>query len=190
MDFTETFHLEDTITLTAEEKEEADQLQKDECLRRTNPAAYVSLLAKRSTIAGLTAPRAPNPFEYGDNYRVNEADRSVRPWPIDTSYGSSGVVNTLSPRTSATSIVSLLPNANVSRGSNPEGLTPIPASSTQVQSNVPTPSEKQIRSAEVKSLSEQAVSSSSSPSRTIKAHPRFQKLLESEAARMARENPS
>lgn len=47
MDFTETFHQEDTIALTEEEKKEAEQLQKDEQLRRNDPAAYTELIAKR-----------------------------------------------------------------------------------------------------------------------------------------------
>lgn len=47
MDFTETFHQEDTIALTEEEKKEAEQLQKDEQLRRSDPAAYNELIAKR-----------------------------------------------------------------------------------------------------------------------------------------------
>lgn len=47
MDFTETFHEEETDALTAEEKQEAEQLQKDEQLRRNNPVAYHSLMAKR-----------------------------------------------------------------------------------------------------------------------------------------------
>lgn len=48
MDFTETFHQEDTIALTEEEKKEAEQLQKDEQLRRSDPAAYSEMIAKRS----------------------------------------------------------------------------------------------------------------------------------------------
>lgn len=47
MDFTETFHVEDTITLTLEERREADQLQRDEKLRRADPAAYDLQLRKR-----------------------------------------------------------------------------------------------------------------------------------------------
>lgn len=47
MDFTETFHQEDTNTLTVEEKQEAEQLQKDEQLRRKNPLAHNLLMAKR-----------------------------------------------------------------------------------------------------------------------------------------------
>ena len=47
MDFTETFHKEDTVTLTAEEKAEASQWQKNEQLRRTDPASYNLLLDRR-----------------------------------------------------------------------------------------------------------------------------------------------
>ncbi|MCJ1466780.1 hypothetical protein MMC07_005400 [Pseudocyphellaria aurata] len=49
MDFTETFQREDTIVLTEEEKKEAEQLQKDEKLRRSDPVAYNDMInAKRN----------------------------------------------------------------------------------------------------------------------------------------------
>ena len=47
MDLTETFHQEDDMKLTDEEKKEAEQMQKDEQLRRRNPAAYDALRAAR-----------------------------------------------------------------------------------------------------------------------------------------------
>lgn len=49
MDFTETFQQEDTIVLTEEERKEAEQLQKDEKLRRSDPVAYNDMIiAKRN----------------------------------------------------------------------------------------------------------------------------------------------
>lgn len=57
MDFTETFHQEDTIALTEEEKKEAEQLQKDEQLRRSDPAAYNEMMSKRSR-TNLVTPTA------------------------------------------------------------------------------------------------------------------------------------
>ena len=47
MDLTETFHQEDDMKLTDEEKKEAEQMQKDEQLRRRNPGAYSAMLAAR-----------------------------------------------------------------------------------------------------------------------------------------------
>ncbi len=47
MDLTETFQEEDQTTLTAEERKEAEQLQRDERLRRSDPIAYSSLMARR-----------------------------------------------------------------------------------------------------------------------------------------------
>jgi hypothetical protein len=47
MDLTDTFHQEDTITLTEEEKKEAGQLQMEERLRRKNPLAWDNLMAKQ-----------------------------------------------------------------------------------------------------------------------------------------------
>lgn len=56
MDFTETFHQEDNVALTEEEKKEAEQLQKDEQLRRSDPAAYSEMIAKRSRIISPVTP--------------------------------------------------------------------------------------------------------------------------------------
>ena len=47
MDLTETFHQEDEMKLTDEEKKEAEQMQKDEQLRRRNPGAYNAMLVAR-----------------------------------------------------------------------------------------------------------------------------------------------
>ncbi len=47
MDLTDTFHQEDTVTLTEEEKKEAGQLQMEERLRRKNPLAWDNLVAKQ-----------------------------------------------------------------------------------------------------------------------------------------------
>lgn len=58
MDFTETFHQEDTIALTEEEKKEAEQLQKDEQLRRSDPVAYSEMIAKRSRGTHPVTPTA------------------------------------------------------------------------------------------------------------------------------------
>lgn len=67
MDLTESFQLEDDTTLTEEEKKEAEQLQKDEQLRRSDPAAYNALLIQRrqtqATIPMMATPggQHPNP---------------------------------------------------------------------------------------------------------------------------------
>ncbi len=47
IDLTETFQQEDDEKLTAEEEKEAEQIYKDEQLKRTDPAAYRALVAKR-----------------------------------------------------------------------------------------------------------------------------------------------
>ena len=44
---TETFHQEDNDKLTAEEEKEAEQILKDEQLKRTDPAAYRRMLSTR-----------------------------------------------------------------------------------------------------------------------------------------------
>lgn len=60
MDLTESFQREDDTTLTEEEKKEAEQLQKDEQLRRSDPAAYSALVfQRRQTQATMPAMAAP-----------------------------------------------------------------------------------------------------------------------------------
>ena len=44
IELTETFHQEDNDKLTAEEEKEAEQILKDEQLKRTDPAAYLKLV--------------------------------------------------------------------------------------------------------------------------------------------------
>lgn len=60
MDLTESFQREDDATLTEEEKKEAEQLQKDEQLRRSDPAAYSALMSQRrqaqATMPIMVAP--------------------------------------------------------------------------------------------------------------------------------------
>jgi len=47
IELTETFHQEDNDKLTAEEEKEAEQILKDEQLKRTNPAAYRAIVSAR-----------------------------------------------------------------------------------------------------------------------------------------------
>ena len=69
MDLTETFHQEDEMKLTEEEKKEAEQMQKDEQLRRRNPGAYSAMINARReeewrsmrTSAAQANLRASNP---------------------------------------------------------------------------------------------------------------------------------
>lgn len=63
MDLTDTFQLEDDTTLTEEEKKEAEQLQKDEQLRRSDPVAYSALVfQRRQTQAAI--PMATSTGQY------------------------------------------------------------------------------------------------------------------------------
>lgn len=73
MDLTETFQLEDDTTLTEEEKKEAEQLQKDEQLRRSDPAAYSALLfQRRQTPATTPMMVTPGGQDLNPGYRVME----------------------------------------------------------------------------------------------------------------------
>lgn len=73
MDLTETFQLEDDTTLTEEEKKEAEQLQKDEQLRRSDPAAYSALLLqRRQTQATMPMMASPGGQYLNPGYRVLE----------------------------------------------------------------------------------------------------------------------
>lgn len=58
MDLTESFQREDDTTLTEEEKKEAEQLQKDEQLRRSDPAAYSALVFQRRQTQATTPTMA------------------------------------------------------------------------------------------------------------------------------------
>jgi len=46
IELTETFHQEDNDKLTAEEEKEAEQILKDEQLKRTDPAAYHAMISR------------------------------------------------------------------------------------------------------------------------------------------------
>lgn len=73
MDLKETFQLEDDTTLTEEEKKEAEQLQKDEQLRRSDPAAYSALLIQRKqTQATVPMTAAPGGQYLNPGFRVLE----------------------------------------------------------------------------------------------------------------------
>ena len=70
IDLTESFYQEDLNALTAEEKQEVEQLHRDGQLRRNNPSAYPSLMAQRRqdqyspySLQGI-APRG-TPQEHG-----------------------------------------------------------------------------------------------------------------------------
>lgn len=73
MDLTESFQLEDDTTLTEEEKKEAEQLQKDEQLRRSDPAAYsVLMFQRRQTQATMQVMAAPSGQYLNPSFRVLE----------------------------------------------------------------------------------------------------------------------
>jgi hypothetical protein len=52
IELTETFQRDDNDKLTAEEEREADELLKDERLKRSNPEAYLKMLSERQRVAG------------------------------------------------------------------------------------------------------------------------------------------
>ncbi|KAI9779134.1 MAG: hypothetical protein M1839_007669 [Geoglossum umbratile] len=56
IELTETFQRDDDDKLTAEEEREADQLLKDEQLKRSNPEAYFKMLSERQRVAGAKNP--------------------------------------------------------------------------------------------------------------------------------------
>lgn len=73
MDLTESFQREDDATLTEEEKKEAEQLQKDEQLRRSDPAAYNALMfQRRQTQATMPIMAAPGGQDLNPGSRVME----------------------------------------------------------------------------------------------------------------------
>lgn len=73
IDLTESFQLEDDTTLTEEEKKEAEQLQKDEQLRRSDPAAYSALVfQRRQTQATMPMMAAPGGQDLNPGSRVLE----------------------------------------------------------------------------------------------------------------------
>lgn len=75
MDLTESFQLEDDTTLTEEEKKEAEQLQKDEQLRRSDPVAYSALLFQRRQTQA-TMPMMATPGGQYLNPRVLEGSHA------------------------------------------------------------------------------------------------------------------
>lgn len=73
MDLTESFQREDDATLTEEEKKEAEQLQKDEQLRRSDPAAYSALMSqRRQAQATMPIMVAPGGQDLNPGFRVLE----------------------------------------------------------------------------------------------------------------------
>lgn len=73
IDLTESFQLEDDTTLTEEEKKEAEQLQRDEQLRRSDPAAYNALVfQRRQTQATMPMMAAPGGQYLNPGSRVLE----------------------------------------------------------------------------------------------------------------------
>ncbi|KAI9764262.1 MAG: hypothetical protein M1840_008553 [Geoglossum simile] len=68
IELTETFQRDDNDKLTAEEEREADQLLKDERLKRSNPEAYLKMLSERQRVASAKAlirKAVPPPSSHG-----------------------------------------------------------------------------------------------------------------------------
>lgn len=152
LDLTDTFHQEDTVTLTEEEKKEATQIQQEERLRRQKPLTHENPMARQraeqsesmgNSLAGKpvggaasqalmnfqsTKANQPAGFDLPPKdlqATVDSVGSKFRPHP--TYHPSVQHPNTISlPRTAP--------------HNTPNHLMPIPASSTQVQSNDPSPS--------------------------------------------------
>lgn len=93
MDLTESFQLEDDTTLTEEEKKEAEQLQKNEQLRRSDPAAYSALLFQRRQTQATT-PMMASP---GGQY-LNPSFRVLEGPPTEALPGQGSLLSAYRPR--------------------------------------------------------------------------------------------
>lgn len=152
MDLTDTFHQEDTVTLTEEEKKEALRMQKEEShLRRQNQLAHQALMAKQRAEQSVPIETVPASKPVFD---ATQAPMDFQPTKTNQPQGSDVTLKdpqgkldsgppkyrphpTYQPSGQHPSPISI-PRPVPS--DTPSHLMPIHASSTQVLLNNPTPS--------------------------------------------------
>jgi hypothetical protein len=199
MDFTDTFHQEDTVTLTEEEKKEAGQIQMEERLRRKNPLAWERQKAKQrveqteSIQNFILTKSAGDPSQVLMDFQSSQSNppghsslptTSHPAWYSETPPGLP--LNPVSPLRESTQH-SFPPPASSPWGPL-RGLAPIPGSNTQVQPN-PTILPERIGNASPENVkSHMAQTRSIGPfSAKFKANPRFENILTREAEKMAQQ---
>lgn len=211
MDFTETFHQEDTTTLTAEEWREAEQLLKDEQLRRTDPAAYDSLTRKRrvdqqhAVDTYLNMGRNNNFTETSLDFQLSRAAKPLL--TAQRPYQNSSIYDMTSRVQGSSSLPVSVENVNEhpfpeelatseSRFEErpafeqpPLGLpsvSPIPAANTRIQTCATLSPERLDNhiAEQLKANKYSPRSESSQVSAGFKAYPHLQNMLEREMARM------
>lgn len=199
------------MTLTEEEKKEAAQLQMEERLRRQNPPAYDSLIAKQRADQSESIGRFLANKPVGDasqalidfqSRRANQPEDSVLP-----TKDSPAKFELVTPkfRPHPTYHPSVHPPNTISLPSRgPTHLMPIPGSGTQVQSTDPNPPTimtnvgqddppTQMTTTTINTGGDESKPGTpdtlpSGPTLpTFKAKPRFEHLLAGEAKKMAQE---
>lgn len=152
LDLTDTFHQEDTVTLTEEEKKEATQMQKEERrLRRQNQLAHEALMAKQK--AGQSGPAGtvltskpvlnvtvtPMDFQSTKANQPQGFDRTLK----DPQTQLDSMTSKFRPHPTYQASMqhqNTTPLPRPASYETPSHLMPVPASSTQVQPKDPTPS--------------------------------------------------
>lgn len=197
LDLTDTFHQEDTMTLTEEEKREAGQLQMEERLRRTNPLAWENMKSKKraeesemvtrflATRPGGDASHALIHFQSTQGNRPERSDIPTAPQaqlhtltrPLS---GSHPAFHPVLPYTNTFPISYSSPHDPTS------SLVPIPGSSTQVQTTDAASPDTIVNTGQEDVRVPNAATFSPGPSSpSLIAKPGFENILAGEAEKMA-----
>lgn len=207
MDFTETFHQEDTITLTLEEKREADQLLRDEQLRRADPAAYELQVNKRkinqeraiaAQVSSIRAQNAQPPLlPTQDPHEAFLAFQNSRIFDVHGNNHNNALQSNIGDPMigiETTSIVPTqdpIPKSPLSVHLETAGLPPIQAANTRMQFRATqSPEEREVatdQNAKVQESTPALATRLSETSRSFVPYPQLQNLLDREAAKMGRQ---
>ena len=207
MDFTETFHQEDTITLTLEEKREADQLQRDEQLRRADPVAYELQVNKRKSnqqraidgqVSSIRAQNTQPPLlPTQDPHEAFLAFQNSRIFDLHgNNYNNNAPQSNIGDPMAGIEITSIfptqdpIPKSPLSVHLETAGLPPIQAANTRMQFRATqSPEEREVvtnRNAKVQESPPDLATRLSETVRSFVPYPQLQNLLDREAAKMGR----
>ena len=188
IDYTDTFHEEDKIILTIDEQREADQLRKDEQLRRSDPKNHELQMRKRredqlrvidpATISMMSSAPAQDPNEIFLNHQFSHMSAPPRTHPShDLQVGLKHPM------------AGIRLNPTLEGPKPPLGLLPVPATNTRMEPYACTPSEAQ--DAAIRRSPAWKESASTSPSatlpkapKTFTPFPQLRTLLDRELAKM------
>lgn len=198
MDLTDTFHQEDTMTLTEEEKREAGQLQMEGRLRRTNHLAWEDLQSKKKAEESemvmrhlATRPLGGDASQALIQFQSTPANQPER---SDIPTAPQAQLNTLTspisrPHPAFQPLFPFMNTLPVSRSSphDPTStLVPIPGSSTHVQTTEGALPDTIINAGQEEGRVHDAASFSSNPSSpSLKAKPGFENILARESEKRA-----